>query len=381
MILQTLKRLLLSLHCQYLDTKIKEFFAPDITQHLVLQSTLPKITTPYSQSKLMKAADKKSLFLKPVQNFLFHALFISTTILLLFILVLPTLLKSNLLFNSDLAFHAREIWELMQGRSLFYYYEEVNFHGILEGLAAIPFLKFMGVYPVSYSLPAIIFYGLVIWTTFLILRYVNPTSGWIASIFLLLPPSWLSHWVIAQNNLYSLIVFLGNLTLLYTIKIKLAGETPFRTTFLLGFFSGLAVYAYTYSIIYIFTVALILTLTHPQWNHIRTHLTAKNLIQSFKNLGTKSQYLNRIIDIIITLFLLAIIYSYIFGGFGLDIGGVTLLQINNLHKPVIQVAVLITIRLIVFRTNTMNIIQSLKSYYQTVNPHTKNIPELSYLLP
>ena len=86
----------------------------------------------------MHPVERNDWFLKQAQNFIFHALFISTTILLLFIVTLPISLKSNLLFNSDLAFHAREIWELMQGRDLFYYYEEVSYHGILEGLAAIP---------------------------------------------------------------------------------------------------------------------------------------------------------------------------------------------------------------------------------------------------
>ena len=321
----------------------------------------------------MKSTNKKSLFIKLVQTYLFHALFIFTATILLFIIILPSLAKTSLQLNSDLAFHAREIWELMQGRDFFFYYEEINYHGILDGLAAIPFFKLMGFYPIPFSLPSIVFYALFIWTTFLIVRTFDSTSGWIASILLLFPPMWVADYVVAQNTICSLIAFLGNLTLFYLIKIKLDGGTSFRAVFFLGFFSGLAIYAFTYSIIYIFTVFLVLTLTHSQWDRIRVQLTVKNLIQSFKLLETTSQYVARFLDVTIALFFLAILYSYIFGGFGLDIGGVTLIQINNLHKPVIQVAAIIAIRLLFFKTSGIKIIPLIKSYYQTITSDSKMI--------
>ena len=319
----------------------------------------------------MKSMNEKNLFVKFAQTFLFHTLFILATILVLFIVALPSLLKTGVQLNSDVAFHAREIFELMRGRDFFLYYEEVNHHGILGGLAAIPFFKLMGIYPVPFSLPAIIFYGLFIWSTFLILREFDVASGWIAAILLLFPPLWVTEYVVVQNTLVGLIAFLGNLILFYLIRIKNNCNTSSREIFFFGFFSGFAIYAYTYSIIYIFTATLILTLTHPQWNGIRSHLMAKNLIWSFKALRTKSEYFERFLDIIIGLFFGAILFAYIFGGFGLDIGGVTLFQINNLHKPVIQVAILIILRLIIFRTSLTTIVSSVKSWYHAISPTTK----------
>ena len=319
----------------------------------------------------MKSKDQTNTYKEFARAFLFHTLFILTTSLFLFIVALPSLLKNGIRLSNDFAFHAREIWELMQGRDLFLYYEEVNYHGILEGLAAIPFFKLMGFYPIPYQLPAIIFYGLFIWSSFLILREFNLASGWIATILLLFPPFWITDFVVAQNSIIGLMAFLGNLIFFYLMKIKNNCNAPLRKILLFGFFSGLAIYVYTYSIIYIFTATLILTLTHPQWDRIRSHLMAKNLVRSFKNLKTKAEYLERFLDIIITLFITAIIFSYIFGGFGLDIGGITLFQINNLHKPVIQVAILIILRLIIFRASLTTIVSSVKSCYHAIPPTTK----------
>lgn len=321
----------------------------------------------------MTSIGKKILFIKSTQTFLFHVLFILTSILFVLIVAFPFLFETRMQLGSDQAFHAREIWELMQGRDFFLYHEGANYHGILESLVAIPFVKLMGTHPTPFHLPAAIFYGLFIWSTFLILREFNLVTGWITTIFLLFPPFWIIDWVVTKNTQVAMIVLLGNLILFYLIQIKKNGNTPLHKIFLFWFFSGLAIYAYTYSIIYIFTATLILVLTHPQWHSIRLHLTAKNLIRSFKDLRTKADYFGRFLDIIIALFIIAIIYSYIFGGFGLDIGGLTLIQINNLHKPVTQVAILIVIRLIIFRASFTTIVSSVKSHYHSIDPTTKKI--------
>lgn len=313
----------------------------------------------------MEPTNQKITILEIIRPFVFHTAFILTTISLLFIRALPLLLDPHLEFEVDEAFHAREIWELLQGRELFFYYENVNYHGIVEGLAAIPFVKLLGFYPLPFKLPATIFYGLFIWSTFLILRTFNPTAGWIASVLLLFPPNWVITWAILNNYVFSPTLFLGNLTLYYLIKSKTNYSPQKQTVFLLCFFSGLAIYVWTYSIIYIFTIVFLLTLTHPEWNNIRTRLSAKRLYLSFKLLKTKKEKISRILDTFIYLFIFAIILSYVFGGFGLDVGGTTILQINNLHKPVLQVIPIIIIRFLLGKANLLPAIPSPLKYRQS----------------
>jgi len=321
----------------------------------------------------MISALQTTAYKKIARSIMFYTLFILTIILLLFVYVYPYSVQESLQLNSDEAFHAREIWELLQGRGFFQYYEGVNYHGILGGLAAIPFYKFLGIYPVPFKLPAIIFYGFFIWTTFLILRTFNPFAGWVATIFLLLPPPWVIHSAVILNVPFALIFFLGNLPFLYLIKKKLNHGSPYITTFLLAFYSGLAIYAFTYSILHIFTVGLVFALTHPKWSQIRPYLSIRTLAQPFVKLKTKPELLIRILETIIFIFLLAIIYSYIFGGFGLDIGGITLFQINNLHKPVIQVAILICCRLIFIKKYPLPIASLIKSKVYSATPLEKKI--------
>jgi len=308
---------------------------------------------------------------KTNNKIIFHAIFIVITFFILFINVLPSLYAASLSFNSDEAFHAREIWELLQGRNFFQYYEEVNYHGIIEGLSAIPFLNIFGFHPVSYKLPAIIFYSLFIWTTFIILRSINPIAGWISTILLIFPPPWIVGNAVILNVPRALILFLGNLQFIYLIRYKLGYGKPHITTFLLAFYSGLAIYAYSYAIIQVFTVALVLILTNAQWKRLRPFLSFHHIIQPFRNLKSKSLVLISIFELIILSFLLAIIYSYIFGGFGVDIGGVTLLQINNLHKPVMQITGLIVLRLALIKAYPLTTVSRIKEKFSSIDSSGK----------
>ena len=296
-----------------------------------------------------------------IWSFLFHISFIFVAISLVIIRILPLLINPELDYGGDEVFHAREIWEFIQGRNLFFYYENVNYHGNFEGYSAIPFVKYFGFYPLPYKLPALIYYGLFIWSTFLIVRTINPRASWIVSIFLVFPPQWLVGWALLNNYVFAPILFLGNMTLYFFIKFKTDKAVIKETLFLLCFFSGLAIYIWTYSIIYIFTILFLLTLTHPKWNVFRDKFSIKNLFQSFVLLETKKEKVARIYDILLYIFLLAIAYSYIFGGFGLDIGGVTILQINNLHKPVLQIIPLIVIRLLLSRLKVLPSMFNLKN--------------------
>tara|TARA_Y100001960_G_C14762371_1_gene874842 strand:+ start:307 stop:2250 length:1944 start_codon:yes stop_codon:yes gene_type:complete len=287
------------------------------------------------------------------QSLFFHIVFIFTAISLIFIRTLPLLLDPNLDYGGDEVFHAREIWEFLHGRDLFFYYENVNYHGTFEGFAAIPFVSLFGFYPLPYKLPVIIFYGFFIWSTFLILQTFNPKAGWIACFFLIFPPNWIFPWALLNNYVFSPTLFLGNLTLYYLIKIKTTPSLDKKMVFLLCFFSGLAIYIWTYSIIYIFTVVLLLALTHPNWDNLKNQISIKKFYKSFSLLKTKKEKIAKIYDLFLYVFIFAIAYSYVFGGFGLDIGGITIFQINNLHKPVIQVVPLIILRLLLAKFNLL----------------------------
>jgi hypothetical protein len=297
----------------------------------------------------MEPATQNSPIIAVIRSFLFHSTFILGVIFLLFVRILPLLLDPNLDYVSDEVFHAREIWEFLHGRELFFYYENVNYHGTFEGFSAIPFVKTLGFYPIPFKIPTIIYYGLFVWSTFLVLQTINSKAGWIAVIFLILSPQWVIGLTLLTNYVISPVLLLGNLTLFYFIKVKTNNTIDKKTIFLLCFFSGLAIYIWTYSIIYIFTIIFLLILTHPKWVDFRKQLSVKRLCQSFEFLKTKKEKIARFYDVVICLFLFAIIYAFIFGGFGLDIGGVTILQINNLHKPVLQLIPLIIIRLLMVK--------------------------------
>jgi hypothetical protein len=321
----------------------------------------------------MKLDIRNRLSPETIHPFIFHITFISIAISLLFFRFLPLLLNPNLDYGGDEVFHAREIWELLQGRDLFFYYENVNYHGNLEGLAAIPFVKLFGFHPLPFKLPATIFYGLFIWSTFLLLRTFNPIAAWIASVFLIFPPQWVVGWAILNNYVFSPILFFGNLTLYYFVKSKTNDCLNKKTIFFLCFFSGLAIYVWTYSIIYIFTIIFLLALTHPNWDQLRGRISVKRLCSSFKFLKTKKNKLARVYDAVIYFFLSAIVYSYIFGGFGLDIGGITILQINNLHKPVLQLIPLIIIRLLLIKTGFLPSIANPIKHLQSFDKNFKAI--------
>ena len=319
----------------------------------------------------MESENQNQTIIRNRRSILFHITFIFAAISLVFIRVIPLLLDSNLDYGGDEVFHAREIWEFMNGRDLFFYYENVNYHGTFEGIAAIPFVKFFGFYPLPYKLPVIIFYGLFVWSTFLILQTFNPKAGWIASVFLIFPPHWVIVWALLNNYVFSPTLFLGNLTLYYLIKAKTNPSIDKKTVFLLCFFSGLAIYIWSYSIIYIFTIFFLLALTHPRWNGFRKRLSIKRLFQSFAILKTKKEKIAKFYDSVLCLFILAVVYSFVFGGFGLDIGGVTILQINNLHKPILQIIPVIIVRLLLAKMNLLSPIFNPFKYLQPLNQQSK----------
>ena len=116
---------------------------------------------------------------------------------------------------------------------------------------------------------------------------------------------------------------------------------------------GFSIYSYTFSILYIATIAILFVLTHDGWSLFREKLSIIVLVDWWKGQQSGKMKLVRVIDIVIICFLTAILFSYVFGGFGIDIAGYSIFQINNLHKPVIQLLAIIAIRFFIFRGDSL----------------------------
>ena len=156
--------------------------------------------------------------------------------------------------------------------------------------------------------------------------------------------------------------FLGNLIFLFFIKAKSCNKKNNVIIFFLFFCMGFAIYTYTYSLIFILTVGILYALTHPDWFKIRERISTKNLISFFKNKKTKTELARQLFDALIIIFFIAVLFSYIFGGFGLDIAGYSILQINNFNKAGIQFLVLIFIRILIDPKGSLYFFHNAKSY-------------------
>ena len=103
-------------------------------------------------------------------------------------------------------------------------------------------------------------------------------------------------------------------------------------------------------------------------------MSLTTLIGSFKNKKTKREIFCQLLDLIIFLFFIAVIFSYIFGGFGLDIAGHSILQINEFNKAAMQFLGLIFLRILINPKSLIFFLRSAKFYISTrVQPETKNL--------
>ena len=271
----------------------------------------------------------------------------------LFILRLPLFINAENFLNFDEAYQGSQIIDLMNGGPIHFYYEGVSYAGIPLGLASIPLFWMFGISAFAYKVPATLAYALYILSSYWIAKRIYPPGALIAVILLLFSP--LSALHISTNNWqHNLILFLGNFIFLLFLKIKESSEPNDTNILMLGIVTGFSIYSYTFSILYIATIAILFALTHESWSLFRAKISMLVFRSWWQGDKTRKMKLVRIIDVIIFCFLVAILFSYIFGGFGIDIGGFSIFQINNLHKPVIQVCAIIAVRLVIFRKDILN---------------------------
>ncbi len=302
----------------------------------------------------------------------FHTTLLGGIYFILILICYPVLINADIETSGDETYHFRQILEFMEGR-FFLYYDNVTYSGILEGLAAIPFFWIFGVNFMAFKLPSILFFGLFIWSSFVLARMIQPMVAWIWLTLLLFPSTVMVNHILTLNYCNSLTFFLANLILIYFYKYKRGSTNPILNISLLGFFCGLSIYVYAYSIIYIFPVFILICLTHPKWESIRSNINFQTVKQAFQNLDSSRAIFIRILDILIICFFMAIAFAYTFGGFGLDIAGVTLLQINNLYTPVFQCLGLIIIRFIISKNSVLFYKDKINSCLQLMDPESKKV--------
>ena len=144
---------------------------------------------------------------------LFHTSLLVGIYIFLFFLCYPVLINADISTSGDEAYHFRQIIEFLEGR-FFLYYDNVTYAGILEGLAAIPFFWVFGVNFMAFKIPSIIFFGLFIWSSFILARIIQPKMAWVWLSMLLFPPTLVVNEILTLNYCNSLTFFLASLIFL-----------------------------------------------------------------------------------------------------------------------------------------------------------------------
>jgi hypothetical protein len=294
--------------------------------------------------------------------------FFSLTVLIRF----PALVNSDYIFDYDSAFMATAILNLIGGGDFFFNYEGANYHGIIGGLTAIPFMHFLGVGSLAFGLPGSLYYSLYVWSSFLLARKIIPGAAFFVVLLMLFPPPDILG-ITLRNYTHTEICFLGNIIFLLFIHAKTKVDYRVASVFFLGFVMGLSVYWYTFSVLYLSSVLVFFIVTYDRWKDWRSLISFQTFFGFFKTLTSKRDVLVRILDSVMVFFCVAIIFSYMFGGFGLDIGGHSIFQINNLHKPVFQLLILFLVRLMIRHDDSVDIWNLVNRWTQSINIENKRI--------
>ena len=288
----------------------------------------------------------------------------------LVLLRLPVFVNSDTFLTTDEAHHAYQIVELMRGGPLFYYFYDTSYQGIFYGLTAIPFFWIFGVGTLAYKLPETLFYSLYILSSYWLARKIQPRAALMVVLLMIFssPAIW---WLTNLNYGLGLICLLGNLVFLTFFKVKETEGSKAFYVFLLGFFAGFAIYTFTYSIVYIGSTVILFALSSDYFLDVRAKFSRKNIVSWFVEKKGTRQKIIKIIDVVILFFILVVLFSYVFGGFGIDIAGISVLQSNALHKPVGQLLVVVVLRVLLYRKDIKEKFGLLKNFIFLLKPLIK----------
>ena len=296
--------------------------------------------------------------------FFTHFLAVLLISLALALIRYPFFLNSDYFFGSDEGMLASTILNLLNGGPIIFYFDFGRTFGLTFGLLASPFIWILGPTSLAFFSPGVLYYGLYIWTTYLIAKILIPRSAYLILILMFFTPPFITSMTF-HNWPHTLSAFLGNLIFLLFIKLKLSEKNIGPIIFTLFFIMGLAIYTYTYSLIYILTISILYTLSHPLWNQVRENISINTAVIFLKNKKTKTETLCLFLDVLIILFFIAVIFSYVFGGFGLDIAGHSILQINKFHNAAMQLLVIIFLRILINPKSSISFFRKTKSFFVT----------------
>jgi hypothetical protein len=300
---------------------------------------------------------------------------ITATLVIFLVLVifrLPILINGDIFLTYDEAYQALQILSLQEGGPISFYYEGERYAGIFLGIAAIPFYWLLGVETFAYKLPGTLAYALYVLTVFWVVKKFRPSAALIA-VLLVIFSSPAILFISSNNWPHNLTLFLGNILFLCFFKINESEVPRAGPVFLLGFVMGFAIYSYTYSILYIATIAILYVLSSKQWEVIRNTFSPGKIVAQFQDSPSNKLKLVLILDGVIIFFIAAILFSYVFGGFGIDIGGHSILQINKLHKPVGQLLVIVILRILISNKDVKTKIIQFKNLFVTGNSYFKRL--------
>ena len=309
-----------------------------------------------------------SPFLSFASQFLPIAIIFAAAVLIRY----PIIFNSDHFFTSDEGVMANTIMNMLEGGSIVFYYDYARYFGLTGGILAVPFMWIFGFNTMAFNLPATLFFSLYLWTLYLIAREIIPGMAFLVLILILISPPYVTQ-MTTHNWPHIASAFFGNIIFLFFIKVRLSEKKRGGIIFFLFFTMGLAIYTYTFSLIYISVVAFLHALSYPQWNQLIQRFSLASLAGWFKGQKSKRKVFVQVLDVVIVLFLLVIVFSYVFGGFGLDIAGVSIFQVNNFHKPVFQMLAILVLRILIYRKDLLSYLKSVKDFISKEMPRETRV--------
>ncbi|PIQ95649.1 MAG: hypothetical protein COV67_13750 [Nitrospinae bacterium CG11_big_fil_rev_8_21_14_0_20_56_8] len=197
-----------------------------------------------------------------------------------------------------------------------------------------------------------------------------PQSAWVVLFLMVLPSSTVLNNATSYIS-FPFISFLGNLGFLLFIRAWERETGREWTLFFLGLVLGLAIYSYTYTILHFTTIFVLFVLAQPNWEVWRGRISRATLKGYLAHRASRREKIAALLDLVLALFLAGILFAYVFGGFGLDIAGHTILQINKLYQPIYQMAVLLLIRVLVYNKDLVSKGRALKLAVGAIQAQTR----------
>ena len=257
--------------------------------------------------------DRTGIFYKPFFRQAFLLIMIWAVLL---VLRVPILANANLFLDADEGFMATHMVESIKSGNFSLYYERVRYSGNFNAYLVLPFFLIMGFTALAFKLPAVLCYGLYVWTFYLLAkRYRKDIALTVAIFMVFCPPAILD--LSTRSILQIIIGIFGNVLFLLADQI-IKNQRSNSKIFLLGLVAGFTIYVYSYSVIYVTTVLIILILASPSWDSWRGNSSLVSFLNPFKNCNNIQQIILRVVDIVMGVIFFGIFsflfFKYIWGG-------------------------------------------------------------------